>query len=329
MRAETNAVSLALIAEWNGLEPKSFERQYKDHLSDFHGWDQKDHADEWLVFEENIGTHLSLDETSISNGELYTILTNKAAKGGKGSLVALVEGTKADDISSVFNKIPLSRRLEVKEVTLDFAPSMERAVVVSFPNARLTTDRFHVQKLLSEALQEMRVSLRWKAIQEENEGMKQAKLTGERYTPKVYTNGDTKKQLLARSRYLLFKPSSKWTHRQQERAVILFALFPELGHAYNLTMNFRNIYETSSTREQAQHRFTDWFQKVEREHFDSFTTTAHYLHDHLDTILNYFPDRSTNASAESFNAKLKGFRALVRGVTDKKFFLFRVAKIYG
>ena len=320
---------MAWIAEWNGLEPKTFERQYKDHLSDFHEWDQKDHADEWLVFEENIGTHLSLDETNVSNGELYTILTNKAAKGGKGALVAMVEGTKADDISTVFNKIPLSRRLEVQEVTLDFSPSMERAVRVSFPNARLTTDRFHVQQLVCEALQEIRISLRWKAIQEENKGVKQAKLQGERYIPEVYANGDTKKQLLARSRYLLFKSQSKWILRQQERAGVLFELFPELEHAYNLSMNFKNIYETSTTQAQAHTGFTDWFQKVESEHLDSFTTAAHYLHDHLDTILNYFPDRSTNASAESFNAKLKGFRALVRGVSDKKFFLFRIAMIYG
>ena len=317
------------IAKWNRLDPKTFARQYKDHLSDFHTWDQKEHADEWLLFEDNVGERLGVDETSISNGELYTILTNKAGKGGKGSLVAMVEGTKADDISSVFNKIPLSRRLEVKEVTLDFSPSMEKAVRASFPNARLTTDRFHVQQLVCEALQEIRISLRWRAIQEENEGVKQAKLKGERYIQQVYTNGDTKKQLLARSRYLLFKSQSKWIIRQQERVAVLFELFPEIKHAYNLTMNFRNIYETSTTREQAHTGFTDWFQKVEREHLDSFTTVAHYLHDHIDTILNYFPDRSTNASAESFNAKLKGFRALLRGVCDKKFFLFRVAKIYG
>ena len=48
----------------------------------------------------------------------------------------------------------------------------------------------------------------------------------------------------------------------------------------------------------------------------------------LGKILNYFPDGSTNASAESFNAKLKGFRALVRGVRDVDFFLFRIEKIY-
>lgn len=317
------------IAESYGLEPKLFERQYKDHLSGFHPWDQKDHADQWLVFEKNIGTHLSLDETSISNGELYAILTNKSAKGGKGSLVAMVEGTKAEDISNVFNKIPRRARLQVKEVTLDFSSSMEHAVLASFPNARLTTDRFHVQQLVSEALQEMRVRLCWKAIEEENEGVKQARQYKKRYTPEVYQNGDTKKQLLSRSRYLLFKPQSTWTPTQKQRAVVLFKLYPELGTAYTLTMCFRGMYETSKTKEEARQRFEQWFQQVHEASFDSLATAAHYLEDHLKTILNYFPDRSTNASAESFNAKLKGFRALLRGVVDKKFFLFRVAKLYG
>ena len=108
----------------------------------------------------------------------------------------------------------------------------------------------------------------------------------------------------------------------------MFETFPELKTAYELTMCFRGIYETSQTREEAERRFTEWFQKVDASSFDSFKTVAHYLEDHLDTILNYFPDRSTNASAESFNAKLKGFRSLLRGVCDKKFFLFRVAKLY-
>lgn len=317
------------IAESYALDPKTFERQYKDRLSGFHEWDQKDHSDEWIVFPDNIGTHLSLDETSVSNGELYSILTNKASKGGNGSLVAMVEGTKADNISNVFNKISLSTRLRVKEVTLDFSPSMENAVLASFPNARITTDRFHVQQLVSDALQQMRVSFRWKAIEEENKAVKQARQNRKRFTPQVYANADTKKQLLARSHHLLFKPTGKWTDRQRQRAVVLFELYPELERAYNLTMCFRGIYETSKTREEAQRRFEQWFQKVNETSFDSFITAAHYIKDHLPTILNYFPDRSTNASAESFNAKLKGFRALVRGVVDKKFFLFRVAKIYG
>ncbi|HET6245897.1 MAG TPA: transposase, partial [Bacteroidia bacterium] len=46
------------------------------------------------------------------------------------------------------------------------------------------------------------------------------------------------------------------------------------------------------------------------------------------TILNYFNNRSTNASAESFNAKIKAFRSAFRGVRNVSFFLFRLANIY-
>ncbi|MFV8344452.1 DDE transposase, partial [Flavobacterium sp. XS2P39] len=58
-------------------------QQYKDFLSDFKAWDQLPHAKQWLLFAKNLGKRLSIDETSLSNGELYTILTNKAGKGKK------------------------------------------------------------------------------------------------------------------------------------------------------------------------------------------------------------------------------------------------------
>ncbi|MCO5255365.1 MAG: transposase [Lentimicrobium sp.] len=49
---------------------------------------------------------------------------------------------------------------------------------------------------------------------------------------------------------------------------------------------------------------------------------------HYRKILNYFDNRSTNASAESFNAKIKAFRQQYRGVSDVNFFLFRLSKLY-
>ena len=280
------------------------------------------------MFEKNIGTHLSLDETSISNGELYTILTNKAKKGGKGSLIASVEGTTTKDIIAVFAKIPIKHREAVQEVTLDFSSSMEQSARVAFPNARITTDRFHVTQIITEALQEMRITLRWKAIEEENQIVKIARETKTSYRPTIYSNGETKKQLLARSRYFLFKPANKWTPRQHERAMILFSEFPELENGYKLSMQFRSFYEISKTKEEGRRRFNDWYKKAEEKNFDVFCAAAEYLKNHLETILNYFPEKNTNASAESFNAKLKRFRALLRGVRDTKFFLFRVSKIY-
>lgn len=88
-----------------------------------------------MLYAENIGIHLSIDETALSNGELYTIVTNKAAQERKGSLVAMVKGTQADDIIEVLRKIPSRLRDNVKEVTLDMAANMNLIVKRCFIKA--------------------------------------------------------------------------------------------------------------------------------------------------------------------------------------------------
>ena len=52
------------------------------------------------------------------------------------------------------------------------------------------------------------------------------------------------------------------------------------------------------------------------------------FYEHYDEILNFYNNRYSNAMAECFNAKIKLFRANLRGVADKKFFLFRIANLF-
>lgn len=75
-------------------------------------------------------------------------------------------------------------------------------------------------------------------------------------------------------------------------------------------------------------KFTLWYGKVAEFGNKAFNDIAAAMYDRENEILNYFVNRSTNASAESFNAKVKQFRALLRGIIDRKFFLFRLTKIY-
>ena len=268
---------------------------------------------------------------NLSNGELYTVVTNKYAKGRKGALIAIVKGTKAKTVSEVLQRIPVKECMKVKEVTLDMANNIDWIVRECFMNATRVTDRFHAQQLVSDALQEVRIKLRWEAIEEENNAIKEARHKKRIYKASTYENGDTKKQLLARSRYLLFKPQSKWAESQEERSHILFREFPELKKAYELSMMFRSFYEHSKSIAEGKESLKSWYAKVEKykEQYPSFLTAMNSIQAHEGTILNYFIERSTNAGAESFNAKIKGFRSLVRGVTDKKFFLYRLSKIYG
>jgi transposase len=311
------------------LPVKEFEKQYKDHLSGYKDWNQKNHADKWILFENNLGLSLSIDEVAVTKGELYTILTNKAAKGGKGALVVIVAGTKTSEIVEVLNRIPEEKRILVKEVTLDMSNAMDAIIRRSFQNASIVTDRFHVQQLVNEAVQEIRMAARREALKEETAAIVQAKKDNKPYIPKLYENGESKKQLLARSFYLLFKSENNWTSSQKTRSEILFKEFPNIKHAYNLSMMFRSFYETNMSKDQAKESLKKWYEKITEENIESFLVVAESVKVHEDTILNYFNYRSTNASAESFNAKLKGFRALVRGVRDVKFFLFRVGKLYG
>jgi transposase len=132
---------------------------------------------------------------------------------------------------------------------------------------------------------------------------------------------------LARSRYLLYKHEDDWTPNQSKRADILFKRYPVLKTAYEFIISFRNIYKNTS-KEKALVQFNEWKTKVVNSKIDKFNIVVNSLEYHLDNILNFFDNRSTNANAESFNSKIKGFRANLRGVTDVKFFLFRLQKLF-
>jgi transposase len=96
----------------------------------------------------------------------------------------MVAGTKAETMIAVIEKIPLKQRNLVKEITLDMAGNMGLIAKKCFPNATRVTDRFHVQKLGTEALQEIRIKYRWQAIDQENEAIEKAKKSNKKFEHK-------------------------------------------------------------------------------------------------------------------------------------------------
>src|SRR5690606_31470437 len=114
---------------------------------------------------------------------------------------------------------------------------------------------------------------------------------------------------------------------QKERASILFREYPQINKAYNHVMKFRNIYEIQ-LKSQALVEFKFWIKQTKELEINEFNSTAKSIQYHLDNIINFFENRSTNANAESFNSKIKLFRSNLRGVTDTSFFLFRLQNLF-
>ena len=242
---ETIPTTSRSLDRYYHINGDTFEKQYKEVLSGYREWSELSHAEDWLVFPENIGESLCIDETAPSNGELYTIVSNRSSRGGKGTIVAIVKGVAADAVTKALMRIGEDKRQIVKEITMDMLNSMQLIARRCFPNAMRTIDRFHIQKLTYDALQEMRIAYRWEAIQADTEAREEAKFLGKAYTPIVLANGDTHKQLLARSRYLLFKSPDKWTESQRKRAEVLFEIYPDLKEAYSLTHSLRMIFSNN------------------------------------------------------------------------------------
>lgn len=342
------------------IDGGNLERAYKNHLSGFRTWDQKDHASDWMLLEQNCGQRLSIDETSLCD-DLFTILSNKEGHGKQGSIVGMVRGTKASDVIKILMQIPEHQRLGVTEVTMDFSESMAAIVRTVFPNATIVIDCFHIIKRCAEAVDEIRLKCKRQAVREQKKakadfkkkleqrvkarktyrkkhpktykgkkrGRKPMRLN-ERYMPQVLCNGDTHIELLTRSRFLLMKSRDKWSESQKKRGELLFELYPKIEEAYNLINSLRCVFRNKKLDKQnARKKLHEWYQKVADSTLREVKSARDTIKSREDEVLNYFLNFTTNASAESLNAKIKSFRAQLHGVSDLPFFIYRLGCIFG
>ena len=174
---------------------KHFADLYRNKLSGYAEWCEEELDCGFYFNSANIGPYMSLDETSLSNGEVWTFLTNKDGHGGRGTLAAAVPGTKSDEIiTTLIGAMGKSLRRKVKEVTCDLSPSMMLIAAEIFYNAHVVNDRFHVQQVYNEAVDEIRVDIRRQLIAEDNARDKSE-------PPVTYSNGETMRQILARSKH--------------------------------------------------------------------------------------------------------------------------------
>ena len=141
-------------------------------------------------------------------------------------------------------------------------------------------------------------------------------------------DAERRPQIMARSRHVILMHKSKWNDQQKERAAVLFEMFPDLEKAYNLYLNLVDIFNKKSKPAAARLNLARWYNDVEAFGYDGFSKVIETFENHNETIVNYFEERLTNASAESFNAKIKAFRTQFRGVGDIKFFMYRLATLY-
>ena len=277
----------------------------------------------------HLGANMGVDDKNI-HGEGYTIIYNKDSN----KIFLMMMTRKAKILCEILSKLPLRIRLRVKTITKDLANNYDWVARALFPHAKRIADKFHVLCLAFEALQDVRVRHRQKVLTSERtidqtrrKIAKTVQLKFTRLCEKVYPNGETKKEILARGRHLLFKRKKDWTPGQEERSEILFTLFPEIKKVYDSIDCFRDFYATGiGQRHDAKKHLICWYADAKKLRIEELSNLINTIKRHEPDILNYFDEGLTNASLESLNSKIQRFVISTFGFRDRDLFHFRIKK---
>lgn len=280
---------------------------------------------------ENFGTEMNIDDKNLG-GEGYTILSNNETN----KIAVMIKSTRSEHLKKVLDTVPSKVRRNVKSLAKDLAPVYDWVARQYFSFADRVADKFHVLKLGFEAVQAVRIKLRQSVLRTERkltEARKKAKKAGKNYQmlPKFKNerlqNGDTRKQLLARSRGLLFKFPTQWSKLQTERAKVLFSEYAELKQAYYLMIQFRTFYNCRDPLT-AKHSLEKWLHVVDESDLSELKNFAFIVKNHRPEIMNYFENLRTNAKAETLNSHIQRFFINNYGIRNRDFFHFRISSYF-
>lgn len=296
-----------------------------------------------LCIPDNIGEDMCVDETMIGE-TFFTIITNRAT----GKLSFMAETTKSSDL--ITSSFPIKDELnKVKILNRDLAGSYRIFANTTMPKAKQVVDNFHIIKLLLDASQSVRMSLKRRIYTEKTEAFdkhkaeeimrkKQCQKEDVKFKKKKFirkdktlSNGETVSEILKRSRFLLYKFRDQWTDKQRDRSIVLFLEFPELEKAYDLANEFRDWFSRKNIGKNKNELLDDlkkWYDKVEKAKIEDLKNFKSTVERNIEYILNYFScNGASNAMAENRNGKIKKFINANQGTRDRDFFFFRL-KMY-
>ena len=243
---------------------------------------------------------VGLDEKSFGKGHDYASVSLDL---DQGRVLEVVRGRKAEDAREALRALPEAQRRQVKAACIDMSEAFDKAVRIELPNAVRVYDKFHISKLLGEAVDKVRRA-EHKALMEEGDSV----LKGSRYT-------------------WLFDPASLTEERLASLQELLKADL-KTGKAYGYRLNFYAFWECRD-RDAAAAFFKTWHASAVRSGLEPVKKAARTLKTHLDGLLNYFSHRITNAMAEGLNSAIQKIKATARGFRNFANFRTRILFFLG
>lgn len=226
-------------------------------------------------------TKIGLDETSRKGHEYITVFIDLDTS----RIIYIADGKKASTIKEFkeFFEKHNGKIENVTDITCDMNMGFTTEIKRTFKKAKITYDKFHVVKVINEALDKVRKS----EVSEQ--------------------------PLLKKTKYIWLKNKTNLNTEQELSLQKMSKMNLKTGRAYRLKIAFQDIYNMNYSKDIAELEFKEWIQWAVRSKLEEFKKAAKTIGNKLEGILNYFENRLTNAVLEGTNSMIQSIKSRARG----------------
>jgi transposase len=242
-------------------------------------------------------TVLGIDETSSKKGHEYVTI---AVDMDKRRVLHATEGKGKETLTKIREHLGQKgvNPEQIKNICMDMSPSFIAGAIDEFPKSAIVFDRFHIVKLLNEAMDDVRKKER---IQH---------------------------QLLKNHRYTFLKNERNLSSKQKEQRDEILELLPVIGEAYRFRELFNDLWDFDK-KEQAAGFLAFWCDLVEESKIIPFKKFVKTIKAHWSGITNYFDSKISNGVLEGINNKIQLAKRRARGYRNINNFINMIYFIAG
>ena len=224
---------------------------------------------------------IGLDETSKKGHDYLTVFVDLDTS----KIMYIADGKKGSTIDE-FRDFFTERNgvLEnIEVVTCDMNMGFTTGIKKAFKNAKIVYDKFHVIKIINEALDDVR-----------KEELK-------------------KEPELKKTKYMWLKNKKNLKENQKNNLEKMCKKNLKTAKGYRLKLAFQDIYNTNYTRDIAKLEIDEWINWALHSKLEPFKKVARTIGRKVNGILNYFENRVTNAILEGTNSMIQYIKTRARG----------------
>ncbi|NER00297.1 MAG: ISL3 family transposase [Cyanothece sp. SIO2G6] len=243
---------------------------------------------------------LGIDEIALKKGQkdFVVVLVDL----DRNELVGVVESRTHKAIQKELESWGDQVLKQIQEVSIDLSGNYRGLIHKLMPDAEIVADRFHVSKLINDALNNARIAEK-KRLQDMADEVEKKRLN----------------DILSKSKYVLLKSPDKLNEKQEEKLILIKENFPVLGKMYEQKEAFRDIFDNYFDWTEGAFALMNWMQDAEETYKDSIGTIYRWFTE----ITAYFETRTTSGAVEGINNRLKLIKRLGYGFRNFDNFCLR------